>query len=72
MYEAGEEIGDVVTLIEFDCPEDERMRMGVWFGPAAASGDQRTVAAAGSGVLAADGEVIEAFLEPIHPCGPSF
>ena len=71
LYEAGEEVGDLVTLIEFECAEDEWMRMGVWFGPAAEPGDQDTSAGSGSGGLAADGELIEAFLEPIHPCGRS-
>ena len=71
LYEAGEERGDLVTLIEFECPEDEWMRMGVWFGPAAESRDRGSVTAPRSGGLAADGEVIEEFLEPIHPCGRS-
>jgi len=71
LYEAGEEVGDLVTLIEFECAGDEWMRMGVWFGPAAEPGDQDTGAEPGSGGLAADGEVIEAFLEPMHPCGRS-
>lgn len=69
LYGAGEEVGGLVTLIEFECPEDERMRMGVWFGPGAESDVQGAVTEPGSGGLAADGEVIEEFLEPIHPCG---
>ena len=68
LYEAGEEVGDLVTLIEFECAEDEWMRMGVWFGPAAETRDQGTIAEPGSGGLAADVDVIETFLEPIHPC----
>ncbi|MXX77100.1 MAG: hypothetical protein F4210_02255 [Holophagales bacterium] len=73
LYEAGIEVGERVTLIEFDCPDDEWMRMGVWFGPAIESGDQGAVTEPGPGPggSAADGEVIEAFLEPIHPCGRS-
>ena len=71
LYEAGEEVGELVTLIEFDCPDDEWMRMGVWFGPAAESDGQDAATEPGSDGLAADGETIEAFLEPIHPCGRS-
>lgn len=71
LYEAGEQVGDLVTLIEFECAEDEWMRMGVWFGPAAEPGGQDASAEPGGGGLAADAQVIEAFLEPIYPCGRS-
>lgn len=71
LYGAREEVGELVTLIEFDCPGDEWMRMGVWFGPAAEPDGRDTATEPGSDGLAAEGEVIEAFLEPVHPCGRS-
>ena len=68
MFGPGEEIGELVTLIEFDCPGDERMRMGIWFGPAGETGGagetqerQATDSIPGS-------DAIAAFLEPIRPC----
>ena len=69
MFEQGEHFGEIVTLIEFDCPGDERMRMGIWFGPA---GESRRVDAVEDDDTADStpgSEAIAAFLEPIRPCG---
>ncbi|MCY3968749.1 MAG: hypothetical protein OXG74_02355 [Acidobacteria bacterium] len=69
MFGQGEQIGELVTLIEFDCPQDERMRMGIWFGPATETGraDETQDGNATDWVPAS--EAIAAFLQPIHPCG---
>ncbi len=69
MFGSGEQIGEFVTLIEFDCPGDERMRMGIWFGPAAESRSADVAEDDGAGDSVPGSEAIAAFLEPIHPCG---
>ena len=68
MFGPGEQIGESVTLIEFGCATDERMRMGIWFGP---SSDEAGLEPPPDDELVgmvADGQAIEAFLEPIRPC----
>jgi hypothetical protein len=69
MFGPGEQIGELVTLIEFDCPGDERMRMGIWFGPAMETGgaDETQDRDATDSIPGSD--AIASFLEPIHPCG---
>ena len=69
MFGPGEQIGELVTLIEFDCPGDERMRMGVWFGPAAESRGADATANHDGADSTPGSAAIAAFLEPIHPCG---
>ncbi len=68
MFGAGEEIGEFVTLIEFDCPEDERMRMGIWFGPAEESEEADATQNDEAADSAPGSEALAAFLEPIRPC----
>ena len=65
----GEQFGEIVTLIEFDCPGDERMRMGIWFGPAGGSRSAYVADDDGAVDSVPGSEAIAAFLEPIHPCG---
>jgi hypothetical protein len=68
VFGPGEQIGELVTLIEFDCPGDERMRMGIWFGPGTDEvGSEPPPDDERVGVVA-DGQAIAAFLEPIRPC----
>jgi hypothetical protein len=57
----------LVTTILIDCPDDERMRMGIWWGP-----DPDPEAPAEGLALegtVGDAEEIERFLAPIRPCG---
>ncbi len=65
----GEQIGELVTLIEFDCPRDERMRMGIWFGPAGEAGRTDEMQDTDATDSVPGSEAIAAFLEPIRPCG---
>ena len=69
MFGSGEQIGEFVTLIEFDCPEDERMRMGIWFGPGAEGSGMDEAEEDDAAGPDPESEPIAAFLEPIHPCG---
>lgn len=69
MFGQGEHIGELVTLIEFDCPQDERMRMGIWFGPAGETGGADETQDGDAADSVPGSEAIAAFLEPIHPCG---
>ncbi len=71
MFGPGEQIGELVTLIEFDCPQDERMRMGIWFGPAGETGGTDEMQDTEAADSVPGSEAIAAFLEPIHPCGAS-
>ena len=71
MFGPGEQIGELVTLIEFDCPGDERMRMGIWFGPAMETGDADETQDGDATDSVPGSAAIAAFLEPIHPCGVS-
>ncbi len=68
MFGAGEQIGEFVTLIEFDCPGDERMRMGIWFGPAEESEEADATQNDEAADSAPGSEALAAFLEPIRPC----
>jgi hypothetical protein len=57
----------LVTMILIDCPDDERMRMGIWFGP-----DPDPDAAPEELDLAGtvgDADAVARMLEPIRPCG---
>lgn len=69
MFGQGEQIGELVTLIEFDCPQDERMRMGIWFGPAGETGGTDETQNGYATDSVPGSETIAAFLDPIHPCG---
>lgn len=69
MFGPGEQIGELVTLIEFDCPGDERMRMGIWFGPAMETGGEDETQDGDATDSIPGSDAIAAFLEPIHPCG---
>ncbi len=68
MFGPGEEVGEFVTLIEFGCPADERMRMGIWFGSSVDEAGSEPPPAGEPADMAADGRAIAAFLEPIRPC----
>lgn len=68
MFGPGEQIGEFVTLIEFGCATDERMRMGIWFGPSSHEAGSEPPPADELGGVVADGRAIAAFLEPIRPC----
>ena len=68
MFGAAEQVGELVTLIEFGCATDERMRMGIWFGPSSdGAGSQPPLDDELVG-MTADGQALAAFLEPIRPC----
>lgn len=69
MFGQGEQIGELVTLIEFDCPQDTRMRMGIWFGPAGETGGADETQERDGTDSVPGSEAIAAFLQPIHPCG---
>ncbi len=68
----------ITTLILIDCPQDRRMRMGIWFGPEPAVEAAVEAAAASEAVAGtapdltgtnADQEVITRFLAHMRPCG---
>ncbi|HVS12979.1 MAG TPA: hypothetical protein VMV46_03575 [Thermoanaerobaculia bacterium] len=57
----------LVTTILFGCPGDERMRMGIWWGPdPAPEAPAEELDLAGT---VGDAREIERFLAPIRPCG---
>ena len=56
----------LISTILIDCPDDERMRMGIWFGPDPASeapADELEL----TGTVG-DPPAIASFLEPLRPC----
>lgn len=67
MFDQGEQFGELLTLIEFECPQDGRMRMGIWFGPREEADPESPADGERAGAVA-DGQAIAAFLEPIRPC----
>lgn len=67
MFDQGEQFGELLTLIEFDCPQDERMRMGIWFGPREEPDPESPADGEPAGAVA-DNQAIATFLEPIRPC----
>jgi len=55
------------AMVLIECPEDERLRFGIWFGP-----DPDPEAAAGSPALLgtpADGAAIQSFMSHFNVCG---
>lgn len=54
------------ALVLVDCPDDERRRMGIWFGPDPESGDDGAADLAGT---PADPEAISGFLANFSFCG---
>ena len=54
----------ITSLMLFDCPQDHRMRLGIWFGPYSGESDSEANLAG----TPADGAAVEAFVQGMRPC----
>jgi len=64
----GKAMKGLVSLIYFECPRDQRFRVGVWFGPDPRAGQPPGTPADYAGSHADEAKIRE-FVAPLAPCG---